>query len=182
MEPQCPPTAVLPARVPTEPSSRKEYNADCSRTYLFLTFNCLVRMAVLRNDISRAFSPLKYRRLLAAGVTVAFHGLFFTVHECPEEVSICGRQRPPSAWSPSSHASRALQLEEVCVRGRQRLRPHGYRLHLLLQGCPSRCRCNRLSLYGILALLLVEAPCLFLLFACLSNGLHDLASSVALYF
>ena len=62
---------------------------------------------------------------LAAGVTVAFHGLFFTVHERLEEVSSCGRQR---------------------------LRQHGYCLYLLLQrlsfleGCPLRCRCTRLSL------------------------------------
>ena len=68
-------------------------------------------------------------------------GLFLSVDGCPEEVSICGRQR---------------------------LRPHGHRLHMNLErvsllkgvfyGVVERC----LGHEGLVALLLEEAPRLFL--------------------
>ena len=76
------------------------------------------------------------------------------------------------------------RLDEICLRGRQRFRTHGHRLHVflkrfsflksLLNGVVE----YRLGRGSLVALLLVEAPRLVLSFACLGKGLHGLVGSV----
>ena len=145
--------AAPPARVPKEPTLRKKFTQTARRIgNRFTTFSCVGRMGVVcyENDISRA-SPLGLRRLLvrdwlleppcSAVLRARSSGsgllLFLMVDERLEKVSICGRQR---------------------------LRPHGHRLHMplerfsflkgVLYGVVERC----LGHGGPIALLLVEAP------------------------
>ena len=67
---------------------------------------------------------------------------------------------------------RCLRHEEVCFRGRQTVFTCFSSASAFAKGVLDGAVEDRLSLSGILALLLAEAPCLFLSFACLSSGLH----------
>ena len=79
-------------------------------------------------------------------------------------------------------------LEEVCLRGRQRLCPHGHRLYVFLKrfsflkgvlhGAVEQC----LGLCGLLALLLVEPPRPILSLTHLGEGLHGLVGCITLGF